>query len=304
MPKILIADDDLEIQELLKFTFENENYDVIVTSDGEEALLKVIAEKPDIVILDVNMPKMSGYEVCEKIRAHSATCLIPIIMLTSATKTKDRITGFKLGADEYIGKPFDSFELLARVEGLLKRMRESLSANPLTGLPGNISIEAEIKRRMDLGAAFCIVYSDADNFKAFNDKYGFEKGDGVIRLVAVLLRSAITDIGNNDDFIGHIGGEDFVLITTPDKLKDVTDKIIQDFDSLIPCQYDEETRSKGFIMGLNRQNQEFKFPIMSISLGALCVNPGQYRHYSEIVEKAKEVLKQAKAVQGSVLKIG
>lgn len=304
MPKILIADDDLEILELLKFTFENEHYSVVTAVDGLETVDKVSTEKPDIIILDINMPKLSGFEVCEKVRADSSTCLIPIIILTSLTKTKDRITGIKLGADEYMSKPFEPFELLARVEGLLKRMKESLAANPLTGLPGNISIEAEIKRKLDKGKLFSVMYIDADNFKAFNDKYGFEKGDNIIRLMAVILRTAIAELGGKEDFLGHLGGEDFVVITKPKEVKTLSEKVIQVFDSLIPAQYDEDVRSRGYIWGLNRQNQEIKYPLMTISIGAVSVEPKKFRHYSQVVERAKDTLSVAKSELKSNYKVG
>src|SRR5512138_3607353 len=114
-PKILVADDDIDILDLIKFTLSNEQYEVIECQDGEEALRRTLDEKPDLVILDINMPKMLGFEVCEKIRENPETCLVPIIMLTSLSKTKDRLTGIKLGADEYIVKPFEPLELVSRV---------------------------------------------------------------------------------------------------------------------------------------------------------------------------------------------
>ena len=303
MVKIFIADDDLEILELLKFTFENENYEVITATDGEDAYNRIAAIKPNIVILDVNMPKLTGFEVCDKIRENSSTCLIPVIMLTSLTKTKDKITGIKLGADEYLGKPFEPFEIIARVEGLLKRTKVSLSANPLTGLPGNVSIEAEITKNIESKSDFSVAYLDADNFKAFNDKYGFERGDSIIRLMAVILRSAIAEFGNINDFLGHLGGEDYVLISSSDKIVKIVERVMEVFDSLIPCQYDEDVRTKGYMMGLNRRNEQEKFPLMSISIGIVHVNPASYSHYSQVVEKAKEVLKKAKTISGSAYKI-
>ncbi|MBN1622499.1 MAG: response regulator [Endomicrobiales bacterium] len=303
MAKVLIADDDLEILELLKFTFENEKHQVITAVDGEEALKKAKEEKPDIIILDVNMPKLTGFEVCEKIREDSSTCLIPVIMLTSLTKPKDRITGIKLGADEYLGKPFETFEVLARVEGLLNRIKESISANPLTKLPGNTSIEKEIKRRIESKEVFSVMFIDADNFKAYNDKYSFEKGDNIIKLIAVILRSSIAELGNKNDFLGHLGGEDFVVVTTPDKVQVLAGKITNTFDSLIPCQYDEEVRTRGYVWGLDRQNKEVKFPLMSISAGIVNVEPGKFIHYSQIIDKAKIILTNAKQEPGSSYKI-
>ncbi|MHB9154450.1 MAG: response regulator transcription factor, partial [Endomicrobiales bacterium] len=167
--KILIADDDLEIIDLLKFTFEQENYLVVAVNDGEEALRRAKEEHPDVVILDVNMPKMTGFEVCEKIRQDGDTCLIPVIMLTSLDKAKDKITGLKLGADDYLAKPFEPFEIVARVEALIRRTKAALAANPLTFLPGNVSIEGEIRKRLEDGEPFSVVYTDIDYFKSFND---------------------------------------------------------------------------------------------------------------------------------------
>jgi len=302
--KILVADDDQEVMELLKFTLESEDYTVITASDGEEALALVREEHPDMVVLDVNMPKLSGYEVCEKIRADGSTCLIPVMMLTSYSKIKDRLTGIKLGADDYVEKPFEPFEIVARIEGLLKRTRESLSANPLTGLPGNVTIEAEIKRRLEEGTSFSVIYADIDHFKAYNDKYGFEKGDNVIRLAATIIRAAAAAVGNKNDFLGNIGGDDFIIVTTPDMVTDFVSIVIKYFDDMIPQQYDEETRKAGFMMGVSRQGQEIRYSLMSISLGVANVEKDKYKHYSQVVEQAKDMLKKAKLKDGSSFEIG
>lgn len=304
LTKILIADDDLEIQELLRFTFEQESYQVVAASDGEMALRLIRQEQPDIIVLDVNMPKMSGYEVLEKVRENGATCLIPVIMLTSLGKTKDRLTGIKLGADEYLSKPFEVLELVTRVEGLLVRTQQSLSANPLTGLPGNISIENEIRKRLEDRQEFSVLYSDVDNFKSFNDKYGFERGDNAIRMTASVLRAAVNEAGNADDFLGCIGGEDFVIITTPDKAVAIAAKMIENFDRQSPELYDEDARQRGYIWGVNRQGQETQFSLMTISIGVVNVGKDTYRHYSQVVEKAKEALKTAKDTPSSKYVVG
>lgn len=302
--KILIADDDLEIADLLRFTFEQEKYVVVVAHDGEQALRLVKDEKPDVAILDVNMPKMTGFEVCERIRQDSATCLIPVIMLTSLSKAKDKLTGIKLGADDYLNKPFEPFELLARVENVIRRSKASLSANPLTQLPGNILIEGEIRERLEKNVPFSVVYVDVDNFKSFNDKYGFEKGDGVIKLTATLLRAVVQSIGNENDFLGHIGGEDFVIITTPDRTGTIADLAMKYFDDMAPQQYDEDVRRRGYLWGVDRQGQEVQFPLMSVSIGIVDVTAGKYRHYSQIVEQAKNMLKKAKLRKGSAYEAG
>lgn len=298
--KILIADDDEEIRDLLRFSLENEQYQVIETRDGEQAWERVQMEKPDLVILDVMMPKLTGYEVCEKIRSDGYTSLIPVIMLTSLAQTKDKITGIKLGADEYLTKPFEPFELTMRVEGLIKRTKEALSANPLTGLPGNISIETEIKRRLDEKEPFTILYLDADNFKAYNDKYGFEKGDKVIRLISTIVRDTVRTLGKKSDFVGHIGGEDFLILTMPERAEVISIRILEFFESYIPQQYDEDVRKRGYIWGVDRAGKKIQFPIMTLSIGVvLDVNRDEFKHYSEVVDRAKTLLKSAKDQPGN-----
>ncbi len=302
--KILIADDDTEVLDLLVYALEAEHYTVVTATDGDTAYKKVVEEKPDLVILDVNMPGMSGFEVCQKIRENSDICLTPVIILSSLSKTKDRITGIKLGADEYLTKPFEPFELVARVEGLLKRAKESLAASPLTGLPGNVSIETEIKNRLIEGKNFCVIYSDLDHFKSYNDKYGFDKGDAVIKLVSAIFRSAVAEEGNTRDFLGHIGGDDFVVVTTEDKCNAIMDRITTVFSALIPNQYSADDRRAGFITGTDRQGNPTRFPIMSISFGCVKVNPQDFKHYSLVVDKAKEYLKEAKATEGNSRRCG
>lgn len=303
-PKVLIVDDDLEIVELLKFTFESENYLVITAHDGEEGFRLARDERPDIIILDVNMPKLTGFEVCEKIRQDGATCLIPVIMLTSYAKIKDKITGLKLGADDYLNKPFEPLELVARVDTLLRRIRETIAASPLTVLPGNVSIETEIRRRLESKERFAVMYTDLDNFKAFNDTYGFEKGDAVIKLTATILRAAIGAIGEKDDFLGHIGGDDFVIVTTLDRAEALAQMIVKYVDDMAPQQYPENVRSQGYLMGTDRQGNETKFPLMAISLGVAVVEPGKFKHYSQVVDRAKELLKKAKPQTGSIFLMG
>lgn len=298
--KVLIADDEDEIRDLLRYSLENEEYQVIETTNGEDALEKIKAEKPDLVILDVMMPKMTGFEVCEKLRSDGATCLIPVIMLTSLAQTKDKITGIKLGADEYLTKPFEPFELTMRAEGLIKRTKEAISANPLSGLPGNITIEREIKRLLDEGVEFSLVYLDADNFKAYNDKYGFDRGDNIIRFIAAILRDTVKALGDTTDFVGHIGGEDFIILTKPARAELICIRIIEIFEAHILEQYDEDVRQRKYIWGVDRNGNKVQYPIMTLSMGiVLHINKDMFKHYSQVVERAKTLLKAAKAQAGN-----
>lgn len=301
--KILVAEDDQDILELIKFTLTSEHYHVVWAEDGETAYKLAVSENPDLVMLDVQMPKLSGFEVCEKIRENPSMSLTPIIMLTSLSKTKDRITGIKLGADEYMTKPFEPVELVARVDNLLKRTREVLGANPLTKLPGAPTVEAEIKKRMETEGSFAVAYVDVDGFKSYNDKYGFDKGDTVIKLISLILRNAVSESGAQDGFVGHLGGEDFVIIAAADKIGSVCQHAAKSFEKMIPEQYDDDARARGFLWGTDRLGKQLKFPIMTLSIGAVKVQPGMYRHYSEVIEQAKFLLKKAKLTKGNSCEI-
>lgn len=267
--RILIADDDLEIIELLKFTFETENYEVVTAIDGEEAVKRSLESKFDMIILDVMMPRLNGFEACEKIRSNPNTCMIPIVMLTSLNQTKDRITGLKLGADEYLNKPIEPYELVTRVERLLERTRQALVSNPLTGLPGNIAAETEIKQRLIKNENFVVIYADINQFNSYNDKFGFERGDDILRLTATIFASALRDHGNQTDFLAHLDSDNFMIITTSDKIDILCATITKNFDSMVTSQ----------------------FPV-TVALGA-AYSKG-ITHYAQLIEKAKKFWKLAK----------
>jgi diguanylate cyclase (GGDEF)-like protein len=288
MTKILSADDDLEIQELLRFTLENEGYTVITVNDGDEALEKIKTEKPDLVILDVMMPKMTGYEACEKLREDPATCLLPIIMLTSMSQAKDRITGIKLGADEYLVKPFEPLEVTARIEGLLKRVQKEVYLNPLTQLPGNNIFESEIKNRLNINqSVFNVYYLDINNFKAYNSKYGYDRGDNIIKLTAGILRSCVSELNEKDSLIAHFGGDDFGIITSALKPDSLARNIIDVFGKTVSKQYDESDRQ-----------QELHNPLLTVAVGTVVVKQNICKHYSEVIDRVRDVWKQAKTKAG------
>jgi diguanylate cyclase (GGDEF)-like protein len=299
-PKILIADDDEEIRDLLRYALEGEDYAVIEAHNGEEAVEKSRAEKPDLIILDVMMPKMTGFEACDVIRNDYTTCLTPIIMLTSLSQTKDKVTGIKLGADEFLTKPFEPYELTMRVEGLIRRTKEALAANPLTGLPGNVSVETDIKQKLEHNIPFSAIYIDIDNFKAYNDKYGFERGDGVIRFLATLVRDTVRRLGGKNDFIGHLGGEDFIVLTDPPRAEVICINIIEYFESHIPDHYDEDVKKRGYVWAVDREGNKIKFPLMTLSMGVVQnITKGSFQHYSQVVDQARTLIQQAKAQPGN-----
>ncbi|HLU68422.1 MAG TPA: response regulator, partial [Kofleriaceae bacterium] len=268
-------------------------------SSGAEARSEAHRFKPDLVLLDVMMPGQDGFETAELLRAEASTSMIPIIFLSAKGETADKVRAFRLGAEDYVVKPFVAAELVARVRKALERRERELGASPTTQLPGAGAIEAEIERRLAGGerAAFC--YLDLDNLKAFNDYYGYAKADAVIRQTADLLRDVLARAGTPGDFIGHIAGDDFVFITAEEAVDEVCSTLCRAFDRLVPLYYNRADRERGYIEARDRFGVERRFPIMSISLAAVTASGGAVRGYSDLAAAAAAGKKLAKELDGS-----
>ncbi len=297
--KILIADDDPDILDVIRITLEAEGYEVIEAHDGQEAVDMIKKSTPDLLITDFKMPKICGDEVCRILKQDILIQHMPIIMLTGKGEVTDKIQGINAGADDYMVKPFEPQELVARVKMVLRRTARDLDANPLTRLPGNVSIINELRIRITKDELFAVCYVDLDKFKAFNDKYGFEKGDEVIKNTARILISSVQEKGAPQDFIGHIGGDDFVVITTPEKVDDLCKKIIADFIAMVPGLYNKEDLEKGYIIGKDRQKKVRKIPLLSISIGVVTNEKIKINHVGEVGELGAELKEYAKSLSGS-----
>jgi diguanylate cyclase (GGDEF)-like protein len=294
--RVLLVEDDPELMEFVRFMLLQEKYHVITANNGEDALVRARADRPDIILLDVLLPKVHGFEVCQRLRQDPATCLIPIIMVTSLTAIKDRLTGIKLGADEYVSKPFEPVELLARVERLIVRSRQSLAANPLTGLPGTVVLEQEIRRRLEDGESFSVALTDLNGFGTYNDLYGFERGDGVLRVLGAIVRSALVELGNRNDAAMHLDADDFAYVSTPARAEVVAARILENVESLMPMQYDEASREKGY---MESKDGSGRVPFLSLGMGVVNVSPGLYQHFAQVMDRAKKALTEAKSRGGN-----
>lgn len=298
-PKILLVDDDPDILDVLEITLSEEKYEILKAMDGKEAL-RIIKSKPlDLVLLDYNIPKVNGRQVCLEVKKDILLRHLPIIMITGKGEISDKVGGIDAGADDYIVKPFEPKELLARIRMVLRRTEIDLEANPLTRLPGNISILNELSRLIENKALFAVCYLDLDKFKAYNDKYGFEHGDEVIRETARILIQATHETGNPGDFIGHIGGDDFVIVTAPDTVDNLCKRIIADFEKAVPSFYNETDRKKGYIIGHDRKGKEQKLPLLSISIGVVTNKFRKIEHVAQIGEIGAELKAYAKSLERS-----
>jgi PleD family two-component response regulator len=278
---ILVADDEDTILTMLHAALQSAQYDVIVARNGVEALEQVHRFSPDLVLLDINMPELNGFAVCRRIKSDVLLRHTPIMMLTAQGGTNNKIAGLELGADDYLTKPFEIDELLARIKTLLRRTRIGLDANPLTHLPGNVAIEREIINRIHAKLPFAVLYADLNSFKAYNDVYGFVKGDDVIRETGRLILEASEAL---DAFVGHIGGDDFIVLTTPDCCETLAQSLIAAFDAKILGFYSPEDRKRGYIETKDRRGLVTRYPLLSMAIG---IATSQHRVLTSLGEVSK-----------------
>ncbi|HEX9774899.1 MAG TPA: response regulator [Actinomycetota bacterium] len=297
--RILVADDDPDILRFVELNLRLEGYEVVTAGDGAEAMQHAIDDKPDLVILDVMMPKLDGYEVCQRLRGDPRTSGVCIIMLTAKAMSADKVFGLTQGADDYLSKPFDPMELVARVRTTLRRSGEMRAASPLTGLPGNIQIENEVKRRLALGEPFALLWLDLDNFKAYNDHYGFMRGDMAINYTSRVLEDAVRADPSN--FLGHIGGDDFVAICGADSGEDLAAEILKRFDEGVKGLYDPLDAERGAISVKDRLGNEVAYPLLSMSIGTAFSDA--ITDHRRLIEVATEMKTFAKTQEGSFVGI-
>jgi diguanylate cyclase (GGDEF)-like protein len=220
------------------------------------------------------MPRCDGFTVCRELRKDPLFAHLPIIILSASGSRDSRIEGLDLGVDDFITKSVDIRELLARIRMILKRTRQGLDANPLTRLPGNLSIESRIEDALAKGQPMAVLYVDLDQFKAYNDCYGYEAGDHVLRSLADILIKASRAHPGPPDFVGHIGGDDFIILCDPSRMEETAQRVITEFDAAAPGFYSESDRQRGRIVSTDRQGNVKEFPLLSVSIG-ICHNAGR-----------------------------
>ncbi|MBT9176266.1 MAG: Alkaline phosphatase synthesis transcriptional regulatory protein PhoP [Firmicutes bacterium] len=297
---MLIVDNDPLTLDFLRVSFAAAGYEVITAQDGPNALRVAMRERPDLIILNGVLPATDRLEVVREVRRNTLVSRVPIMILSSRDVTEDIVAALDAGADDFITKPFEPSELMARINAQLRRSCQERSLNPLTGLPGNIMIEAEFKRIVASKKPFAVIYADIDNFKSINDAYGFLQGDEGIKLLAEILLDALHRFGNPDDFVGHVGGDDFVVCTTPDKADGICQHIIRRFSTQVPFLYHPLDRACGFIAGVNRQGQEVRHTVATISLAVITNERRAIESHWEIGEIAAELKRAGKQIPHSI----
>jgi DNA-binding response OmpR family regulator len=302
-PRVLIADDDPYIRQLLELALADDGFEVLCAADGYELVRLAQERSPNLILIDLSMPRMDGYEAIRQMRNDTRTAHIPMLILTARSGVKDIVTGFETGADDYIAKPFDITELLARVRSHLRRSAQRPVLNPLTGLPGGMLLAQEMRRRLGADEPIALLYADLDNFKAFNDIYGFSRGDQAILFVANLIKQVVGKHGGAEDFIGHIGGDDFAILTTPEHVDRICRALITTFDQGIGGLYNSDDRARGYISSTDRYGILRRFSLMTISIGVVTTERRRFDDEDTLTRVAAEMKRYAKEQGGSTFAV-
>ncbi|UQU67216.1 response regulator [Couchioplanes caeruleus] len=302
---IMVVDDDADIAGFVAFNLEVHGFDVVRARNGQEALELMETRRPDLAVVDWMMPQMDGVELTRRLRAEPLTSALPVIMLTAKGMTVDKVVGLTAGVDDYLVKPFDTAELIARVSSTLRRNKEFREVSPLTGLPGNARVTREIVDRMKASGDFSVGYVDIDRFKPVNDVYGFDRGDEFITVLARSLHRAAAAAGRPPVFLGHIGGDDFVFICHPDQVLPLTKHMVTDFEASADQLYDPEDAQRGYIEVPDRRGGKQRAALVTLSIGvAQSISGGRlYDDHRAVVAVASEMKKVAKSQPGSYVAI-
>jgi diguanylate cyclase (GGDEF)-like protein len=265
MSRILVVDDEPTIVELIEESLHIEGYDTSRAYSGEEALDLLAKDPPDLVLLDLMLPGMDGYEVCRQMQKDVRLSQIPVVMLTAKSAVVDKVTGYQKGADDYITKPFDTEELLVRVRAQLHHLYHD-PLNELTNLPGSEAVEREITRRTASPQdPWTIIYVDIERFTVYNEVYSYLEGDEMIKMAAKVLRDVAGSVGNPHDFVGHMGGDNFVIITTPDRTARILQLAQARFDAAVPDYYSPTDRNQGYVVSINHEGNLCQTPLATLS---------------------------------------
>lgn len=301
MSYLLCVDDNETILELVSQILRPAGHEITLAYDGSEALELIDSREPDLIVLDLDMPRISGFEVCRRIKGNPFTARIPILMLTAQVDIDNKVRGFEAGADDYLAKPFHPRELQARVDALLRLVQRESDRNPSSGLPGGRAIRREIERRAAGDAPFAICYLDLDNFKPFADTFGFDIADSVIERAGTAICDAILDISQNPGaqsgaahFAGHIGGDDFIIITDQACAESISRESARRFRAVVTEILGEKTVAKGSFTGVDREGRVKEFPIASLTSAILVVDPKTWVSTAHIGAFAAEVKRTAK----------
>lgn len=289
--RLLITEDDVDISNMLKIYFSGLGFEVDTALRGKDALEKTRQALPHLIILDIMLPDIDGYEVCRRLRTNTRTSHIPVIFLTQKDERSDRLQGLELGADDYITKPFDIEELKLRVQGAIRRSERESLTDPRSGLPAGRLIEEQLRRIIRETSWACLDIRIND-FEPFNDVYGFVAGDDVLRFAGMLIGEVLDELGTPDDFIGHAGGDNFVILTSEAIAPTIRQKLKTRFAEEVISHYNFMDRQQGSIQAPAKEGKTEQYPFMTMAIGLVAPSQYPFSDIREITELAAEARRQ------------
>jgi PleD family two-component response regulator len=295
--RLLVVEDDIDIGNMLKIYFSGMEFDVDVAMRGKDALEKTKQVLPHLIVLDIMLPDIDGYEVCRNLRTNMRTSHIPVIFLTQKDERSDKLQGLELGADDYITKPFDIEELKLRVVGAIKRSERESLTDPRSGRPAGRLIEDHL-RRIIRERGWALLDTGIKHFEPFKNVYGFVAGDDVIRFTSMLIGEVVDELGATSDFIGHAGGDNFIIITKEEKAAAIKARLKERFDNEVLTHYNFMDRQQGFIQSPAPGETMVKAPFMAMAVGVVASSQHSFADIREITELSAEARRQDTAAGG------
>ncbi|RJQ52452.1 MAG: response regulator [Actinobacteria bacterium] len=296
--RILLVDDSKTIRQITGKALTERGYDVRLAATGAEGLEALQAELPDLVILDVELPDLDGFEVCRRIKADPRMHRLPVLVLTVLDQPGFEVIAIDAGADDFVTKPVDPLVLDARVGMIVRRTRRERHVHPLTGLPGDVLVDQEITCRLKSGKPFALCAVDLARFKQYNDEYGYDKGDQVLLMVATVLQSLV--LADGSAFLGHLGADDFVFMTSPKSSGPLANEILKNFDQAIPLYYDKKTRQRGYFEVVSRRGSAKRVPLLTMSIAKVSNEKETFASSIEMLDALVELKHYAKTFGESV----
>jgi diguanylate cyclase (GGDEF)-like protein len=296
---VMVIENDNAITTAVSEALVSAHFRVVAAPSARSAFPLIFKSPPEAIILDINLPDLDGFHLAKELKRNMMLRHIPVILLTSGMDFLDKMRSLEVIVDEYIVKPVDLKDLVLRTQLAIQRSQSNLDANPLTRLPGNIAIVKTLKSRIGAGKPYAVGYADLNNFKAYNDKYGFSNGDKVIRFAAQVIVAAANKLSPQDNFVGHVGGDDFIFVCGYDNANEICQMITESFDREVPKFYNEEDRKKGFIVVEDRRGIVSQFPPVSIAVGMVSDEGDKFQNLGQINHSLTQLKKYAKSFQGS-----
>jgi PleD family two-component response regulator len=301
LKKLVIAEDDDAVAHLVAATLGDAGFLCLRARDGEEALNLTRSELPDLLVLDVMMPRMDGMQVCRRIKSDVVLSRIPILMLTSLAGVDDRVAGLEAGADDYLPKPFDLRELAARVKALIRQSRRERDRNPITNLPSSPAIEDQVAELLHHKQGFTVLYIDIENFRSYADVYGYRKADEVIAFIGTLILNQVRAAADPPAFLGHVGGDDFLILAEPAYAEALARSIETAFLGAVPDFYSAEDRERGYISVTDDRGEIRRAQFMTPSIAVVEAPPGKFATLDDLASAIAATKNRVRKRTGSGL---